>query len=63
MPRREDWVGDGGSDAGGARLTDAARLFVTLDDVNLDGRCLVDAQHLATVEIALLHPSKRFAIR
>ena len=40
-----------------AGLADAAGRLTALDDVNLDLRRLVDAQHAIVVEIGLLHPS------
>src|SRR5579883_1977384 len=50
----KDRVGDGGHDAGGPGLAHAAGRLGALDDVNLDRRRLVHADHLVGVEIGLL---------
>src|SRR5262245_3799146 len=38
-------------------FADSARWVLTLDNVNLDGRRLIDAQDFVSIEIGLLHTS------
>src|ERR1700745_43069 len=52
--RRIDRIGDGGDDARGRGFSHAARRLRTLDDMNLDFRRLVHADHLVGVEVGLL---------
>ena len=52
--RRKDRVGDCGNDGRSPGLAHSARRLETLDDVDLDGRRLVHAQHLVGVEVGLL---------
>ena len=54
---REHRVGDRRGDGRGPGLADAAHLGAALDDVDLDLRHLVDAQHAVVVEVALLDPA------
>src|SRR5258705_12358106 len=49
----KDRVCDCGNDGRRPSLAHSARRLRTLDDVNLDGRRLVHAQHLVGVEIGL----------
>src|SRR5262245_4561441 len=48
-------VGDGRRDRRHARLADAGGAFLAGDDVHLDRRHLVDAQHAVIVEVRLHH--------
>jgi hypothetical protein len=50
----EDRIGEGGGDQRSTGLAHSARQLRTLDDVDLDGRRLIDAQDLVRVEIGLL---------
>src|SRR5438477_10985715 len=50
----KDRVGHCWHDGGSPGLAHSARRLRTLDDVNLDGRRLIHAQHLVGVEIGLL---------
>src|SRR5687768_8406370 len=51
----KDGVGQRGHHARGAGLSDAARRFQALDDVHVDLRYFVDAQHTVVAEVGLLH--------
>ena len=50
---RKDCVGHSGDDGRGPGLAHSARRLGTLDNVDLDGRRLVYAQHLVGIEIGL----------
>jgi hypothetical protein len=50
---RQYRVDDRGNDRGGSGPTQAARRLEVLNDVDLDGWRLVDAQHLVRIEIGL----------
>src|SRR5882672_1996071 len=52
---RGDRVANSRRRRGGARFADAARQLVIPDQMNLDGRSLVDPEHAVIVEIALLY--------
>src|SRR6266404_6904465 len=51
---RKDRVGYCRSDGRSPGLTHSARRLETLDDVDLDGRRLIDAQDLISIEVGLL---------
>src|SRR5262249_56332733 len=53
----KDRVGDGGHDRRGPGFAHAARRLDVLNDVDVDRRGLVHAQHLVGVEIGLLDPA------
>src|SRR5215475_7407804 len=50
----EDCIGDRRNDGGGPALAHTTRRLRALNDMNLDRGCLIDAQHLVIMEIALL---------
>src|SRR5258708_38864461 len=50
---RSDRVANSGRGRSGARFPDSARRLLVSDQMNLDGRSLVDPQHAVIVEIAL----------
>src|SRR5271169_7204782 len=52
---RKDCVGHCGNDGRSPALTHPARRLGTLDDVDLDGRRLIDAQDLVGIEVGLLN--------
>jgi hypothetical protein len=49
----KDRVRDGGNDRRCPRLAHATRRFRAVDDVDLNGRCLIHAQHLVGIEVGL----------
>src|SRR5580704_19300935 len=52
---REDRVGDSGDDRRGPWFAHPTWRLRILDDVNLDGRRLVHAENLVSIEVGLLH--------
>ena len=55
--RHKDRVGDRGDDRRGSGFANPARRLRTLDDMDLDRRRFVDAQHLVSVGVGLLDTS------
>src|SRR5215204_296049 len=55
--RRKNGVSQCWHCRGRARFADATWRFTALDQMHVDHRYLVDAQHLIVVKIGLLHPA------
>src|SRR5215467_7319755 len=52
--RGEDRIGNGGNDGCGPGFAHSTRRLGALDDMDVDGGCLIDAEHLVGVEVGLL---------